>query len=137
MANTALKKLNLFYNGIGAIGAAKVGEALRRNCSLTELDLGYNGIGVQGVAPIAAALHQNSVLTSLLLFNTEMGDEGVAHFAEALRGDLSLKNSMKTASEARVPQSSAGLSKTMELCLPSTLNTTCSVTRVRPSWRRV
>jgi len=81
-ALTQLTSLNLWYNKIGAEGAA----ALSALTQLTSLDLGNNQIGAAGAAALAALTQ----LTSLNLWNNQIGDEGAAALA-ALTQLTSLK----------------------------------------------
>ena len=57
--------LSLWGNNIGDVGAAAIGEALKRNAVLTFLSLSGNNIGDVGAAAIGEALKGNAVLQEL------------------------------------------------------------------------
>jgi len=89
--NSALARLDLGGNRIGAKGAKALAAALDKNSVITTLDLGYNGIGDQGAKALAAALEKNSALKTLDLFHNDIGIEGTKALAAAL-----MKNSALT-----------------------------------------
>lgn len=65
MTNSLLVSLNLMNNNIGDEGAKVLSQLLRRNTALRWLDLSYNGLSPTGASHIALALKSNVVLKSV------------------------------------------------------------------------
>jgi len=82
--NEALQALDLGENGITAVGASILAEALRSNRALQSLNLEGNSIGAEGSRHLAGALLQNKVLRDLNLGGNLILDEGARHLSEAL-----------------------------------------------------
>ena len=61
--NTTLTQLNLYWNNIGAAGAASLAEAMKVNTTLTQLQLWENNIGAAGTASLAEAMKVNTTVT--------------------------------------------------------------------------
>ncbi|KAI1233899.1 hypothetical protein IHE44_0004350 [Lamprotornis superbus] len=84
---------SLQKNAIGAQGARKIAEALKKNCSLRELILSSNSVGDNGSIALAEALRVNHSLQSLDLQSNSISSAGVTALTAALcsnKGLLSL-----------------------------------------------
>ena len=88
--DTTLTELYLGFNGIGAIGASHLSDALKINTTLTELDLGSNGIGAIGANHLSDALKINTTLTELNLWSNKIGAIGANHLSNALKYNCKL-----------------------------------------------
>ncbi len=78
--------LNLRGNGIGAAGAEAIAEAFKEGANkITTLDLGVNGIGAAGAKAIAAALEEGTNITTLNLGGNDIGAAGAEAIIEALK----------------------------------------------------
>lgn len=87
-ANQSLTGLIMSHNsGIGAAGAAAVGEALRGNSTLTLLDAQQCGLCAEGVHALVtpAVEAANPTLRSLRVSGNECGEAGAVAFARLLR----------------------------------------------------
>ena len=73
MANTALQRLHLGHNELGAAAAGTVAAALPANRTLRFLDLQSNSIGVDAGTEISEALRENDSLRHLGLQNNGLG----------------------------------------------------------------
>ena len=62
-----LTNLNLYYSGIGGVGATSITEAIKVNKTLTNLNSCSNGISDAGTTSIAEAIKVNKTLTNLNL----------------------------------------------------------------------
>ena len=89
---SSLTNLDLCGNGIGAVGASCISQALTANSSLTNLDLCENSIGPAGASSLSQALAANSSLTNLNLSWNGIGDDGASFLSEALAANSSLTN---------------------------------------------
>lgn len=65
-----VRKLNLWDNRIGDVGATRVACMLATNHVLQDLNLKFNGIGPVGASAVASALKVN---TALLRLNLSFG----------------------------------------------------------------
>ena len=90
-ANTALKELNLSWNGIRDEGACELAKMLQANTALKELNLSRNGIGDEGACELAKMLQANTALKELNLFWNRIGNEGAFELAKMLQANTALK----------------------------------------------
>ena len=90
-ANTALKELNLSENEIGDKGACELAKMLQANTALKELNLSSNGIGGEGACELAKMLQANTALKELNLSENEIGDKGACELAKMLQANTALK----------------------------------------------
>jgi Ran GTPase-activating protein (RanGAP) involved in mRNA processing and transport len=88
--NTTLKKLNLYRNCLGPVGARSLAAALHINATLKSLDIRMNSIGHEGARSLAAALRNNATLTSLNLDGNDIGAQGARSLAATLANNVTL-----------------------------------------------
>jgi Ran GTPase-activating protein (RanGAP) involved in mRNA processing and transport len=91
LKNHQLKKLLIYFCGIGSEGTIEIARALKSNHALVLLDLGNNNIGPQGAISIADALRGNSTLESLYLYDNQIGDKGAQEIADSLKINSTLQ----------------------------------------------
>ena len=72
-ANTALTRLRLHGNKLGAVGAEAISGGLTMNMTLAALSLHSNELGEEGADALAANFEENNTLTSLSLSNNKFG----------------------------------------------------------------
>eukprot|EP01050_Picozoa_sp_SAG11_P016942 SAG11_NODE_2375_length_3441_cov_1.699282_1_plen_920_part_00 len=80
---SALTRLDISANRIGAEGAANLGRALR-HATITTLLLANNELGEEGAASIAHALGANACITSINLRGNLISDYGLVALAGSL-----------------------------------------------------
>ncbi|CAM4984063.1 unnamed protein product, partial [Rotaria socialis] len=80
-----LTALDLSSNGIGALEAQHLADALQHNTTLTTLYLSENQIGALGAQHLANALQHNTTLTALDLSSNGIGALEAQHLADALQ----------------------------------------------------
>ncbi|KFQ69060.1 Protein NLRC3, partial [Phaethon lepturus] len=89
--NRGLKELALSSNSVGDNGSVALAEALKVNHSLQSLDLQSNSISSAGVTALTAALCSNKGLINLNLRENSISKEGGPAIARALRTNSTLR----------------------------------------------
>ncbi|KAL0237704.1 hypothetical protein GEMRC1_012178 [Eukaryota sp. GEM-RC1] len=83
--NTAVTRVVLAKNSIGAEGARALADLLKVNTTITSVNLNDNSIGDEGVQVLSEALKMNHTLISIDLAENFIGAEGASALADALK----------------------------------------------------
>lgn len=108
--HSALQRLYLNANNIGARGAEALRDLLLRNRSLRSLVLSGNALKEAGAIALAEGLRGNTTLENLQVDSTKMGARGVKAVVEALADQQGLRrlqiknNEVETSQRSRISQ---------------------------------
>ena len=84
VSESALARLDLGSNGLGAQGTGVIAAALAGNRTLKALSLAQNELEPAGAEALMSALRVNSALTALWLGGNRLSNEGVTSIVDAL-----------------------------------------------------
>uniref|UniRef100_A0A7S0IUZ8 Uncharacterized protein n=1 Tax=Calcidiscus leptoporus TaxID=127549 RepID=A0A7S0IUZ8_9EUKA len=101
-------------NGIDALGARGLSEALARHTSLAVLHLNGNHVGAEGAEALARALSLNSTLETLGLRSNNLRDAGAVALARGLRSATSRLSTLCVALNGVHPDTMKAFARTME-----------------------
>lgn len=86
--SSSLKRLNLGFNAVRAVGATHIANLMVTNTSLEHLNIRCNELGIDGGALIAAALRENATLKQLVISDNRIGTDNAVVIAGRLRGGV-------------------------------------------------